>query len=1397
MSYSLNRYKLLLAAVTVSLFAIFFALAPVAHAANPTTLSFQGKVVNSGATAGTNVTDGTYTFVFKLYTVSSGGAALWTETDSSVTVTAGVFQVNLGAVCPFFVANACNSSTPIDFNANPALYLGITFNADPAGEMTPRVQLQSVPYAFNSDKVGGFSASQLVQLSPGSQQTGNVNVSGSGTFGTSVISPSLTTSGALVINSGAANNITIDSAGAGTAAINIGGTNATSVNIGRTNQTTTVAGTLAANNYTTTGTTGFKFQPAADSGNTFQVQNTAGTDILNASTSAVLQLIQNNSFETNINGWVAKGSGTIAQSDTSAEFGKRALQIVTGTTIGNGASYSVPLKASTQYSLSLWAMRPAGSAAAFNISFQENGADNDAKCLTNQTITNVWAEYHCTFTTGATVNTTTNVYVKQTDAVTDTILVDGVSLVQSATAATYDAGGQNIDISTADAQLVFNGANSGELAPWSQSSNSLSGNREDAATVNANGYMYVIGGYDGTTVQTSVLYAKINADGSTGTWNSTTVLPGARRYLEATVANGYLYAVGGFDGATADATVYYAKLNGDGTIGAWQTNAQPLPGARVGPSIVNADGYLYVLGGCSDNTTTCGTPNNSIYYAKLTADGSTGKWTTNTNNLTLARGFGSAAVVNGYIYYIGGYNAAAQTTVYAGQIQSDASVAAFAPSTSLPQARREQTSVVANGYLYAIGGFDGTTQVSTVYYSKIFPNGTTSSWTAEANALPANRAAPTTTIVNGYVYALGGFDGTNRTATVFYASTPRLLVGGSIDLVGLTGQTLSDSGGGGSLAAGNTSIIGTLKVDGYADFNNGISVDSALNLNAVSATPGQNVFNINNSSSNSIFNVKHLGSNFGAVATTGAFVDRNSYWGDEFNLNRTGACTGTATRNSFGARGDIGGALSTACAAGATNAGEISFSGVAAAGAPTMAACSSNITCGGSAVSGNYGQERISVTGVITAASTVASLEYIGLNSAATISPMWAGNNLPVFTAKVKPSLVASGSNARFEVGLGDKAVATGAFPTNGIFFSNCTASATCNGTVWNGVVVAAGVVVGTVSCTAGTETGTINTANFNYLRIEVRATNDIHFFVDTNTATGINEIECGSGVSGAGPTAAGLTLMLESAFMTNTVTTENLDVDFVRVWQDDPAGSSLAVDSMTPATAATTTDSSLLASLSQAADPSATPTLDSSAATSGNDLVTSHTNDPAPIASSTPLTTQPTTNGTTQLADSSGVSHFSFDTGGNATLAGNLNLNNAVLSGGMSIGGDLSVGGLSTFQKLATFLGRTIFRQDVQFDGHLIVAKDSAGYASIKTGESTVHVSFTTAYDNTPVVSASVTNGQFAVSTINTVSDQGFDISLQAPATADTTFSWTAIGVINPQTASNPPPASTPTSSN
>jgi len=265
---------------------ILFTAAPASATITPY-ISFQGKLTNPD---GTNVTDTSYSITFSIYTVSSGGSAVWTETKS-ITTSAGLFQTNLG--------DTTTLPGSVNFNSN-ALYLGVKVGSD--AEMTPRVQLTAVPQAFNADNLGGISSNGYVQLSPGSQQTGNINISGSitsgtingNTFSSSALTFSaagaatiqaaasqaltitanaastwstsvgnltlqsgsgtvslgsstiLSSSGALTINSGAATNLTVDAGTTG--ALNLGtSSNAKIITIGNTTGATNIANLVGGN----------------------------------------------------------------------------------------------------------------------------------------------------------------------------------------------------------------------------------------------------------------------------------------------------------------------------------------------------------------------------------------------------------------------------------------------------------------------------------------------------------------------------------------------------------------------------------------------------------------------------------------------------------------------------------------------------------------------------------------------------------------------------------------------------------------------------------------------------------------------------------------------------------------------------------------------------------------------------------------------------------------------------------------------------------------------------------------------------------------------------------------------------------------------------------------------
>jgi len=98
----------------------------------PKLINLHGKLTDKDG----NALSGTYTITFKIYNVSTGGTALWTETQS-VTADDGIFSVLLGSV------------TSLDLPFDEDYWLGITVGTD--NEMTPRVRIASAGYAYAAE----------------------------------------------------------------------------------------------------------------------------------------------------------------------------------------------------------------------------------------------------------------------------------------------------------------------------------------------------------------------------------------------------------------------------------------------------------------------------------------------------------------------------------------------------------------------------------------------------------------------------------------------------------------------------------------------------------------------------------------------------------------------------------------------------------------------------------------------------------------------------------------------------------------------------------------------------------------------------------------------------------------------------------------------------------------------------------------------------------------------------------------------------------------------------------------------------------------------------------------------------------------------------------------------
>ncbi|MBK7091555.1 MAG: hypothetical protein IPH59_07520 [bacterium] len=105
----------------------------------PGKISYQGRLTdNIGLPL-----NGQHSLTFKIYTDAAGLGQVWTETQSGVVVTNGLFSVILGSV------------TPIPLNAfeGQTCYLGIAI--DGGIQLLPLHLMVSTPYAFRADIADG------------------------------------------------------------------------------------------------------------------------------------------------------------------------------------------------------------------------------------------------------------------------------------------------------------------------------------------------------------------------------------------------------------------------------------------------------------------------------------------------------------------------------------------------------------------------------------------------------------------------------------------------------------------------------------------------------------------------------------------------------------------------------------------------------------------------------------------------------------------------------------------------------------------------------------------------------------------------------------------------------------------------------------------------------------------------------------------------------------------------------------------------------------------------------------------------------------------------------------------------------------------------------------------
>lgn len=305
------------------------------------------------------------------------------------------------------------------------------------------------------------------------------------------------------------------------------------------------------------------------------------------------------------------------------------------------------------------------------------------------------------------------------------------------------------------------------IAGWKQTS-MLNVARAGAAMVVNNNFIYMIGGVDGRHFLRSIEYATILPDGRIGEWKVGPRLIEDRGFTEAVVKNGFIYVVGGGNGPNGKhllTTVERAKINPDGSLGEWRQEAQRTVLPRRCTKLSLVGDYLYSFGGFG------GTLLDSVEFAKIEADGSLGAWTMASDPMTLPRYVNSVKTSDGMTFVIGGHDqnkGVGIADVEWAKPQQNGDIRAWKKTHSLNTGRYGLASAKQGKTIYALGGLTGLEYLRSIEKTQVDPEGGLQPW-QETTLMSVPRATFSAVTHDGYFYVLGGTNRDGYLRSVEYA----------------------------------------------------------------------------------------------------------------------------------------------------------------------------------------------------------------------------------------------------------------------------------------------------------------------------------------------------------------------------------------------------------------------------------------------------------------------------------------------------------------------------------------------------------------------------------------------------------------------------------------------------
>ena len=327
--------------------------------------------------------------------------------------------------------------------------------------------------------------------------------------------------------------------------------------------------------------------------------------------------------------------------------------------------------------------------------------------------------------------------------------------------AIYIAGGNDagLKVRTEAYSTIITGVE-GTLTPW-QTLPPLPQARTGAAMAVRPGdgdisTLYVVGGLDlGNWPPTDTVYrAQVNKTTGQmqGDWITDTVrVPETLYYASAVYHkignNEYLYVLGGANGLDSFDTVYFAQINPDGSLNAFNTTSSLPEGLFDGYAVVydGADtDTLYYVGGAYITGTLQTLSTEQVYFADFATNGALGEWARSEGALPRPLYAHDGVLVNqGEIMSMGGianplnplesFTSTVKSALVdpenpsfrlydwcMGEKPPTCTIGAWQTGALLPDVRALHGTVAGHGYIYVMGGQDGNQNiVDTIFFGTV------------------------------------------------------------------------------------------------------------------------------------------------------------------------------------------------------------------------------------------------------------------------------------------------------------------------------------------------------------------------------------------------------------------------------------------------------------------------------------------------------------------------------------------------------------------------------------------------------------------------------------------------------------------------------------------------------